>query len=80
MSLLNIFHVNNVNVLHVSELPLKVSKISKELGCELFFFADRCILQDLVIGKRIEIALVWDIPASLEDCSISGFYIQGKRE
>ncbi|KAF3773350.1 Retrovirus-related Pol polyprotein from transposon TNT 1-94 [Nymphaea thermarum] len=59
ISLLNKFLV--CGALHVPHLPLNllsVSKITKELNCELIFFANRCVLQDLVTGKRIVIDLV----------------------
>ncbi|KAF3771651.1 hypothetical protein EJ110_NYTH59889 [Nymphaea thermarum] len=59
LSLLNNFLV--CGVLHVPHLPLdllSVSKITKELNCELIFSANRCVLQDLVTGTRIGIGLV----------------------
>lgn len=59
--LLDKYHISNV--LYVHDLPfnlLYVNKIIKELNCELIFTANRCVLQDLVIGRMIEIGLVSD--------------------
>lgn len=47
---------------HLARLgaALTTKHITKDLNCALIFFADRCIMQDLVIGKRITIGLVGD--------------------
>ncbi|KAF3778134.1 putative transposon Ty5-1 protein [Nymphaea thermarum] len=59
LSLLNKYLLHNA--LHVPNIPvnlLSVSSITKELSYNLIFSADRCFLQDLVTGTKIEIGSV----------------------
>ena len=44
------------SILHIPEFPvnlLSVSSITKDLNCEIVFFLDRCVFQDLQTEKRI---------------------------
>lgn len=54
ISLLDKYHVNNI--VHIDNI-FSISKITKELNCELIFSASRLILQDLRWGG--ELRLVW---------------------
>ncbi|KAF3772837.1 Retrovirus-related Pol polyprotein from transposon TNT 1-94 [Nymphaea thermarum] len=59
LSLLNKYLLHNA--LHVPNIPvnlLSVSSITKERNCNLIFSVDRCFLQDLVTGTKIEIGSV----------------------
>lgn len=48
------------DILHVFDFPLNlisVTRIIKDLNCALNFFADRYVIQDLVIRKKTRISL-----------------------
>lgn len=56
--LLNKYYANDMLHVNLSLNLLSVSKITKELQCSLIFSSDRCVMQVLVTGMKIEISLV----------------------